>query len=253
MTMRASLVLLVVLSRGDARAEHVHGPAPVTATSTFGAGLSLVAARYDQMLYDGDYQGFAPVLRWSNARFAVSASMPFYRLVENGRTLYGPGDGVVAGQVTHQHAAWLGGIVVAVSLPIGEQRNGLGMGHAMVMPAMFVAVAIDRVRLGATAGYGRALGNPGEEHDHGQWPIVEPMNLAELTWGASGDVAIVRSVTAGARLLGAVPIGDGQARIVAAARTAWTTGPVETGFELQAGVHGDPFSFRGVLETTLRF
>ena len=252
MTMRALLVLVLV-GAGSARAEHDHGPAPATASSTFGAGVSLFAARYDQMLYDGDYQGFAPALRWSNARFGVSASLPMYRLVENGRTLYGPGDGVVSGQVTHQRDAWLGGIAVALSVPTGEHRNGFGMGHAMVMPAMFVAVAIDRVRLGATAGYGHALGDAGSEHEHGQWPIVEPMNLSELTWGASGDVMIVHSVTAGARVLGAVPVGDGQSRVVAGARTAWTAGRVETGFEIQAGLHGDPFSIRGVLETTLRF
>jgi hypothetical protein len=251
MRMRA-VVLLLVLA-GDARAEHSHGPAPMTNRSTFGAGVSLFAARYDQMLYDGDYQGFAPSLRWSDARFAVSATLPMYRLVENGRTLYGPGDGVLSGQVMHHHEDWHGGIAIAVSVPIGEQRTGLGMGHLMVMPAMFVGVTIDRVRLGATAGYGRALGDAGEDHDHGQWPIVEPMNFSELTWGVSGDVGVVRSVTAGARLLGASPIGDGQSRVVAAARTVWTTGRVETGFELQAGLHGDPFSVRGVLETTLRF
>jgi hypothetical protein len=252
MTMRASLVLLV-LGAGSARAEHDHGPAPTTASSTFGASVSLFAARYDQMLYEGDYQGFSTALQWSDARFAVSASLPMYRLVENGRTLYGPGDGVVSGQVTHQRDAWLGGIAVAVSVPTGERRHGLGMGHAMVMPAMFLGVSIDRVRLAATTGYGRALGDPGSDHDHGQWPIVEPMNLSELTWGASADVLIVPAVTAGARLLGAVPIGDGQSRVVAGARTAWTAGRVGAGFEIQAGLHGDPFSIRGVFETTVRF
>jgi hypothetical protein len=33
----------------------------------------------------------------------------------------------------------------------------------------------------------------------------------------------------------------------------WGTSRVSTGFELQAGIAGDPFSVRGVLETALRF
>ena len=247
-----ALVVLLLLA-GSARAEHTHGPSPTTADSTLSAGVSLFAARYDQMLYDGDYQGIAPAVRWSNARFGATVTLPFYRLVENGRALYGPGDGVVSGQVTHARDAWQGGIVVAISLPIGEQRTGFGMGHAMVMPAMFVAYAIDRVRLGASAGYGRALGDPGSEHEHGQWPIVDPMNLSELTFAGTTDVAIGRGITAGARLLGAGPIGDGQTRLIAGGRVMWTAGRIDTGIELQAGLVGDPFSIRAALETTLRF
>jgi hypothetical protein len=85
------------------------------------------------------------------------------------------------------------------------------------------------------------------------WPIVEPMNMQELTWSASGEYAIAKTVRAGARFSGGVPIGNGDLRVVGAVRAAWTSGAFTTAAELQAGIAGDPFNLRGVVSTALSF
>ncbi|MEJ7599170.1 MAG: hypothetical protein WKG01_14775 [Kofleriaceae bacterium] len=258
MSLSRTVVLAVSLWLARAaRAEHTHGPSPGSAepgaASTLAAGISMFAARYDQRLYEGNYQGVAPIVRWANARLAITGTFPLYRLVENGRTLYGPGDGVLAAQVSHQRAALRAGLVAAVSVPTGDHQTGFGMGHAMVMSSLFAAYALDLVTVGASAGYGRAFGGGAHEHDRGSWPIVDPMNRSEVLWSATADVALAHAVMTGARVMGAIPIGDGNSRVIAAARVGWTAGRVATGFELQAGLAGDPFSVRGVVETTLRF
>jgi hypothetical protein len=74
-----------------------------------------------------------------------------------------------------------------------------------------------------------------------------------VTWTASGDIALARVLRAGARVSGAVPTGDGSTRVIGGVRVLWTEGRVDTAFEMQAGVAGDPFSVRGVFETALRF
>jgi hypothetical protein len=241
----------VLLSPSSARAEHVHTVEP--GDSGFGARVTMLAASFDTMFYAGNYQGIVPAVQWSRERFAAGASIAMYRLEENGARFYGFGDVIVHGQATvigdhHAHA----GVVAAASAPIGDERSGMGMGHPKAMPAVFGGMHRGRVMLGATAGYSRAIGGD-TDHDHGVWPIVEPMNLAEVTWSAAGDVAITREVNAGVRLSGGVPIGNGDNRIIGGLRAGWRSGRVSTAAELQAGLAGDPFTLRGVVSTALSF
>ncbi|MBA3459457.1 MAG: hypothetical protein H0T46_05825 [Deltaproteobacteria bacterium] len=67
-----------VFSPASMRAEHDHGgenhPSGA-ARSKLGAGVGLVAARYNTPLYLGDYQGIVPHVTWSRGRFAASANM----------------------------------------------------------------------------------------------------------------------------------------------------------------------------------
>lgn len=253
------IVLLVALAAPTvARADHDHMAMtePHDGGSTFGAGVTLVAASFSTMYYDGDYEGLVPSASWASGRFGAGASMPVYRLLENGLATYGPGDLVVHGQAalvatpTVQAGAMLG-----ASAPTGNEYNGLGMGHYMVMPAAYTAWRIDRVVLTGSFGYSRALVHASANHDHGMWPLVEPMNMSELTWSGSGELAVGSGVHAGARLSGGVPIGvlPGHERVVAAARVAWSAGRYDTAVELQAGLVGDPFTLRGVVSTALRF
>lgn len=236
-------------------AEHQHGghaEAQAEPGGAFRAGVSVVAAQFDQTSYGGDYQGVTPSLRWSDRRLGATAGVTLYRLQENGRELFGPGDAFVHGQVTLFHRARsAAGVALMVTAPTGDHLTGLGMGHVMVMPGLWAQHALGRIELGASAGYGRAIGGGG--HVHGAWPLVDPMNLEELTWSATGDVAIARSLRAGARIGGATPVGDGVMRMVAGVHAAWGKGRVETGLGLDAGLAGDPFTVRGVAETTLRF
>jgi hypothetical protein len=79
------------------------------------------------------------------------------------------------------------------------------------------------------------------------------MNERELTWSAGGDTELGADFRAGARLAGGIPFGAGSERVVAGVRVGWDRGRVTTAAELQAGLAGDPFTLRGVVETALRF
>ncbi|HEY5952350.1 MAG TPA: hypothetical protein VIV40_42925 [Kofleriaceae bacterium] len=249
--MRLWIGSVLLLSAGSARADHVH--TVEHADHAFGAGVSMLAAAFDTTLYVGNYQGVVPSLHWSNDRFAAGASVALYRLERNGASVYGFGDIVVHGQATlvgdHDLHA---GVIVAASAPIGDELRGMGMGHPMVMPAAFGVWTLDRVGLSATAGYSRALG-ANAEHDHGMWPLVEPMNMVELTWSAGGAYAVTPHVQAGARFSGGYPIGNGDNRVVGALRVGYASGRYATAAELQAGLAGDPFTVRGVVSTALSF
>ena len=251
--MRFVIAATIMLTASSARADHAHA-VEHGGRYPFGASVTMIAASYDSMLYVGNYQGIVPAARWANDRFAAGVSGAFYRLEANGRDLYGVGDLVGHGQVLvvgDHHAG--AGVLAAVSAPIGDDEHGFGMGHPMLMPALFGMLHVDRVMLAATAGYSIAIGGEGDGHDHGMWPIVEPMNRSELTWSAAGDVAITRELQGGARLSGGVPIGDGDHRLVGALRVGFTSGRMTTAAEIQAGLVGDPFNVRGLVSGGVSF
>jgi hypothetical protein len=210
------------------------------------------------MLYGGNYEGAIASTSWARDRFSAGASLGFYRLLANGLESYGIGDVVVNGQVAIVRTdEFTAGALVAMSIATGDDIHGMGMGHAMAMPAAFAAWHRDRVALAASIGYSRALvhARDYDSHDHGVWPLVEPMNMSEITWSASGEYVVGHGVRAGLRLVGGVPIGAiiGHDRVIGAARVAWTSGRVDTAAELQGGFVGDPFTIRGVVSTALRF
>ena len=249
-------VTLGAFAPGSARAEHDHGGGhhhSVETVSSFGAAVGLVAARYDTEVYVGDYQGVLPALSWMRGRFGASAAVGAYRLVENGLTRYGVSDVVLSAQATlvEGNGAMLG-IALPVSLPTGDRYGGFGMGHLMVMPAVWASGAVGRVHLGGSVGFGRAIGGEAH-HEHGSWPLVNPMNLQELTWTANAYVPLASALQAGVKMSGGVPIGDGRNRASGGVRVIWTQGQVETAFEVQAGFAGDPFILRGLVESAVHF
>lgn len=252
----AAVVIFGVFAPGPVRAEHDHGGhhhTDAAPASSFGVGVGVVAARYDTTIYVGDYQGVIPTVSWMRGRFGASATVGLYRLVENGARRYGPSDLVISGQVTLLERRRLAlGLALPASVPTGDHVTGLGMGHVMVMPAVFVVGQAGSVQLGASAGYSRAIGGD-TDHDHGSWPLVDPMNLQELTWSASAYVPLGHVIHAGVRGSGGVPIGNGRQRVTGGVRAIWTEGRVETGFEIQAGFAGDPFILRGLVESALHF
>ncbi|HSN27419.1 MAG TPA: hypothetical protein VLT45_14090, partial [Kofleriaceae bacterium] len=138
--------------------------------------------------------------------------------------------------------------------PTGDGQAGTGMGYAMAMPALWSAWTHARVTVAGSAGYSRALVSPLSHHDHGPWPLVEPMNMSEISWSASGTVTIAPGTRAGARLTGGIPVLEtGHDRVEGALRVAWGAGRVDAAAEVQAGIAGDPFTIRGVVETALHF
>jgi hypothetical protein len=255
--MDVKILIAILLASAPAFAQHDHAHDDHHGAATdaaFGAGVSVVAASYDTKYYVGDYQGIVPQARWSDARFAVIASGAVHRLTANGAEYYGFGDVGIHGQALLVHVdTFDAGVLAGISLPTGDERHGLGMGHVMLMPGVFAAWTVERMRLAASVGYSRALGGD-RDHDHGAWPIVAPMLMAEVSWNAGADVRVTPAVTAGARASGGLPAGEGgPARSVVAGRVGWRRGRVDTTFELQAGVVGDPFTMRGVVSTALSF
>jgi hypothetical protein len=77
--------------------------------------------------------------------------------------------------------------------------------------------------------------------------------MHELTWGTGVDLDVSHGVRLGGRALGGLAIGNGRDRVIGAGHVGWGTGRFSTGFELQLGLAGDPFSIRGVVDTALRF
>jgi len=256
MTGRIVVVALLGLQAPVAHADHHDMAMGGGHDTAFGAGVSLVAASYSTLDYIGNYQGVVPTFSWGSAAYSVGASFAMYRLETNGLERFGPGDFAVHGLLRlYHHDAVTTGLVMMVTAPTGDSVGGLGMGHSMAMPAAWGAWAYGQATLTASVGFGRALvGSMSTHHDHGPWPLVEPMNMSELTWSAACDIALGDGIHGGARATGGVPVGEpGHDRVVGAARLAWGAGRVETAAELQVGLVGDPFTLRGLVETALHF
>jgi len=259
MNVRVPIALAIVLACAPAYAQHDHGGHEHhDVAEPFAATVSLVAASFDTMLYLGNYQGVLPSARWGNSWFSAAISGAAYRIERNGATYYGPGDiGVhTAARLVHTsaHSSSIdAGVAFAATGPTGAGQAGPGMGHLMLMPAVFGGWSMSRVHLGGSIGYSRALGGGGSHADHGSGPLVSPMLPSEISWSAGADVRVVSRVTAGARGSGGIPVGSGNARVVVGGRVAWQASRVESAFELQAGVAGDPFTVRGVVSTALSF
>lgn len=252
----AALVALLAPPAAVARADHDMAMAETHhgEDSELSVGLLVEAAEFDTTLYVGSYQGVTPSLGWMRGRFGAGATISLYHLTENGRSLYGPGDAMlVAHAAVIDGDALRAGVALHAMLPTGSELDNLGMGHMMVMPSVWATWRTAPVTIDASAGYGRAMTGLGGGHDHGPAPLVDPMNLQELTFRAAADLDVGRGVQVGGRALGGIPIGSGATRVIGGARVAWGTPRVSTGLEVQVGLAGDPFTLRGVLDTALRF
>ena len=221
------------------------------------AGLRGESAGFETKSYEGHYEGTALLAALETRRFRANAVLPAYRIVRNGLAAEGLGDVLLQGGVVVLRSSEPRrtlGVDLGVSLPTGEVESDLGMGHVMVMPSLWGAWRAHPLTIMASAGYGRAMTALGSgHHDHGLAPLVDPMNLQELTWSASADLDVGHGVQVGGRTLGGVPIGTGHLRAIGGGRVAWGTPRITTAFELQLGIAGDPFTIRGVAETSLHF
>lgn len=249
-----ALVILLASAPASAQHDHAHDDHAASQPAAIGAGVALVAASFDTMFYEGNYEGIVTSVRWSNARFAAIASAGAYRVYKNGAQSYDFADVGLHGQASIVRRDTLdAGVLAGISLPTGDSAHGTGMGHAMMMPGVYAAWTVERIRLAASVGYSRALG-AASGHDHGAWPLVAPMLMSEISWTAGADLRVAPAITAGLRSAGGLPTGDaGGARAIAAGRVAWRSGRVDSAFELQAGVVGDPFTVRGVVSTMVSF
>jgi len=250
-----AVIAVALATARSASAQHHHGSPGAEAERPLRAGITAIAARFDTMLYSGDYQGLGMSVEWRRPQGGARIAMPLYRLQENGATHHGPGDLVIGGDVTALASPrWRTGVALATSMPTGDAQVSLGMGHAMLMPALWVAASGPRARCALSLGYSRTIGGHAG-HDHGPRPLVEPMNAAELTGELRGEVEPWPvPVRATARVGGGVPVGvDGTTRAFGAVGASWHRPRFETGAEIQVGLAGDPFTVRGLVETAMRF
>jgi len=220
------------------------------------ASLGIVVADYDATLYSGDYQGTIVGASLAFGRFALEVKVPAYRLSENGREVRGLGDVMVHGHATVLHRGRRSaGVMMMIGAPTGSARDGLGMGHTMLMPEVWAAWALPSVSLTGSLGYGHALGGAAAHASHGggMWPLVDPMNAREVTYAAGAVAPLACGLAAGARLRGAAPIGSGDARLAGGAVIVWRVGQLDTSFALERGLVGDPFGSRGALEAAWTF
>lgn len=257
MASRIGVIVAVGLSASAAHADH-HGMAmagEADEPTSFDASVNLVAASYSTRTYVGDYEGAVPAIGWRHARYGLGASLGLYRIVENGLNEHGIGDLVVHADVQlYAHERVTAGAMLMVSAPTGEEIYGLGMGHTMVMPSLYGTWMTGRLALNASAGFSRAIAQMEAGHDHGVWPLVDPMNMSEVTWGAGCEVALGRGLHGAARLAGGIPVGlAGHERVIGGASVGWGSRRVDTALEVQTGLAGDPFTIRGLVETALHF
>jgi len=257
--MLVRIALASGLLASTASADHHHDEMATVAETPreFDASVSLIAASYGSptTTYAGDYEGVIPALSWSRDRYSVGASAGLYRILLNGLDDVGLGD-VTAHASLRLHADdhLYAGVMLMVTAPTGDEIHGLGMGHTMAMPMAYGAWTTGRFTFAATGGYSRALVQMEANHDHGVWPLVDPMNMSELTWAASASYAIGHDLRGTARVAGGIPIElEGHTRVIGAARLGWGARRLDTAVEIQTGLVGDPFTIRGLVETALHF
>jgi hypothetical protein len=252
-------VALVLFGLGlahPARAQSCHVPPTVRDQATSVRVLaSAFAASYGTGAYVGEYQGGALFGSYALWRLQLSASLPYYRIVRNGLSERGLGDVFTSLRATLlerelspiDHVQL--GLDLAQTLPSGDRIKGLGMGHVMLMPGLFARLMHGRTTLELGLAYGRALAS-GSAHDHGPWPLVNPMNLGELEHSVSALYRVTDWLIGSARLHGAVPIADkhGAAREIIGLGALAQIGPAELSLEQELPLAGNPIRSR----TTVR-
>lgn len=206
----------------------------------FQLGVSAEAGRVEAFAAESDYQGLALMVGASRGDIEAGAHMPFYRIDLGGRDGTGLGD-------VHLEGRWMGlsldgvqaGFAVGVMPPFGDDDDGLGMGHWMVMTAAVARWSRGRVSAEGRLGYNGAIGGGGHaEHGVPVWPPVAPMNAHELALAGVVGVALGRGVGVSVQLSTAAPLGEGEFLALAGAGGSVTLGKIELGLGLRHGFSG---------------
>ena len=252
----------LVAPSATARAQSCHelslrsAPGPTLRVTATG-----LVASYANALYEGEYQGGVLGVRFAHPLFALDASLPGYRITRNGLEQRGLGDVRLGGRVSAYRRAQgenqelVLGPALDVTLPSGDPARGLGMGHVMLMPGVFVRVVEPAFTLEAQLAYGRALGMA-SGHAHGPAPIVQPMNRSELEHALALRVPLVVAwLGAFARLAGAIPVSDahGAARESLGLGVDFVFSAFDVALEQELPLVGDPFRSRSLLRVAAQW
>jgi hypothetical protein len=240
-------------------ADHCHRPPPLESSSTAEQSEAEATVRvearglfatFDTKRYRGSYEGLSLAGAWSNQRWRAEASLPVYRLVRNGKIEQGPGDALLAVSFTGYSDELLRvGLEVAGTLPSGEARAELGMGHVMLMTTAWGSLDLDGTVLSSRLSYSTALGETSHHHGAGVTPLVAPMNARELGAALFANETVMPriGVQLGANL--AVPVNGGQRRSIVSGAVLFDAGALDSLVQLELPLLGDPFTAR--VSTTL--
>jgi len=221
--------------------------------------LAQETARFESSRYEGHYEGIT--LRSSVAWRALNAglALPAYRIVRNGLPGRGLGD-----LLLHSRVRLLGtddtraafGVALGASLPTGDARSDLGMGHVMFMPGVWATARAESLLFSSTVAYAKALSDNRAHHHHsGAGPLVMPMSSSELDIAVLVSAPIHPSVPKlrlRAGMDGALPFDENGAGARANGRAGLVfVQPVTSSIELQVPVAGEPSTVKVVLELSV--
>lgn len=223
---------------------------------------SLEAAAYEYGGNEGSYQGAALSASYTREAFKAELIVPAYRLRRNDETFYGLGD--VTGELRVRlldvaDGALSGGAGLTGIAPTGSASRDLGMGHVMLMPALWGLFEGSGAFLQLQVAYARALSQDDSEHARHHAarmrPIVRPMNASEVVVSGSAGYAVHELVRVQGGVYTAAPVDtpDGKGRTVASLGVDFIPSAFDVSLEAQAPLAGDPFTFKVVAGAGVRF
>jgi hypothetical protein len=261
---------LAALAARSAFAQSCHAPPSASAASGPSVSLAVREATVDTDAVSADYQGVLLGLGYARAPLEAAVVLPAYRLDAGAGAEVGLSDLLLDVRAAligayHDHADHhdhlQAGLELAATLPTGDEDIGLGMGHVMLMPGLFVRVHDAHAALLLQAGYGRALterghaaGNGRDVHAHGALgSLVDPMSDSELEAGLTISVRASARYALLATLAAATPIATegGRARASIGGGGSAALGPLSLALVLELPMAGDAFEQRVTLSATL--
>jgi hypothetical protein len=187
-----------------------------------------------------------------SGRWHAGARVGAYQLIRNGDSVGGLGDlalEVRMAAVERPLGGLRAGALLTTTLPTASNA-GLGMGHAMAMPGLWLTRQGEVVSIGGIVSYGRAV-DSSDGHHHGSGSIVDPMNPSELLASSRVGWRIAQHLRVDASLSYARPIFQaGEDRGIAGAAVVVPTNLVQFSAAMQVPIVGDQFRLRALLGAT---
>ena len=247
---------------GVAHAEHceLHELA-VAPRSGYQVSVGWETARYRNSRYEGQFEGTSVAMGFRYQGFLITGKVPAYRLVRNGLPTEGMGDATLAMEQrvfssADGHNAL--GARMALSIPTGAQSQDLGMGHSMVMPGVWARFQWQRLHGHLGLDFARAMGTTDSQHgghNMSYFPIVQPMNMSELSATGLLELEMLGKMAIRTRLVSARPVasGNGTPRSIAGLGVGFTGEALSTYLEWQTPIEGTPFQSRMMGGLTISF
>ena len=221
--------------------------------------LRAESARFRSSQYEGYYEGLQFSGGVARGGLSIGAALSAYRIVRNGLPDRGLGDLLVYSRGTLLGADGdpaHGGLALAVTLPTGDPRADLGMGHAMLMPGAWASAQLKQLLASSQISYAKALPGKAAHHHHGGvGPLVAPMSSSEL----EATLALTLPLYPGAENLrlkagvaGALPVFDEGAAARLDSLVGLLLGDrVKASLELHFPIAGEPSVHQLVLELSV--